>query len=173
MDLKIIDNFLDVSEFSTLINNTIGRSDGHQTEFRVVSNVENFGVREEDYWSWYLVNMIYYEDIPQNEIYPNICNLFIPRFQHIANFKTMIRIKMNAFPYTNVVKEHERHFDFSYEHIGAVFSLNTCDGYTKFSDGTKVESVANRIVFFDASKYHQSTTTSNAKLRYNMNFNFL
>ena len=173
MDLKIIDNFLDVSEFSTLINITIGRSDGHQTEFRVVSNVENFGVREEDYWSWYLVNMIYYEDIPQNEIYPNICNLFIPRFQHIANFKTMIRIKMNAFPYTNVVKEHERHVDFSYEHIGAVFSLNTCDGYTKFSDGTKVESVANRIVFFDASKYHQSTTTSNAKLRYNMNFNFL
>ena len=111
--------------------------------------------------------------MPQNEIYPNICNLFIPRFQHIANFKTMIRIKMNAFPYTNVVKEHERHVDFSYEHIGAVFSLNTCDGYTKFSDGTKVESIANRIVFFDASKYHQSTTTSNAKLRYNMNFNFL
>ena len=173
MDLKIIDNFLDVSEFSTLINNTIGRSDGHQTEFRVVSNVENFGVREEDYWSWYLVNMIYYEDIPQNEIYPNICNLFIPRFQHIANFKTMIRIKMNAFPYTNVVKEHKKHIDFNYENIGAVFSLNTCDGYTKFSDGTKVESVANRIVFFDASKYHQSTTTSNAKLRYNMNFNFL
>ena len=173
MDLKIIDNFLDVSEFSTLINNTIGRSDGHQTEFRVVSNVENFGVREEDYWSWYLVNMIYYEDIPQNEIYPNICNLFIPRFQHIANFKTMIRIKMKAFPYTNVVKEHERHVDFSYEHIGAVFSLNTCDGYTKFSDGTKVESLANRIVFFYASKKHQSTTTSNAKLRYNINFNFL
>ena len=173
MDLKIIDNFLDVSEFSTLINNTIGRSDGHQTEFRVVSNVENFGVREEDYWSWYLVNMIYYEDIPQNEIYPNICNLFIPRFQHIANFKTMIRIKMNAYPHTDVVKEHKKHIDYSYEHIGAVFSLNTCDGYTKFSDGTKVESVANRIVFFDASKYHQSTTTSNAKLRYNMNFNFL
>ena len=173
MDLKIIDNFLDVSEFSTLINNTIGRSDGHQTEFRVVSNVENFGVREEDYWSWYLVNMIYYEDIPQNEIYPNICNLFIPRFQHIANFKTMIRIKMNAFPYTNVVKEHKGHIDFEYEHVGAVFSLNTCDGYTKFSDGTKSESIANRIVFFDASKEHSSTTTSNAKLRYNINFNFL
>ena len=46
MDLKIIDNFLDVSEFSTLINNTIGRSDGHQTEFRVISNVEDSGVRK-------------------------------------------------------------------------------------------------------------------------------
>ena len=173
MDLKIIDNFLTDNDFNLLVSNTVGRNDGHQVQFRVVSNVENFGVREEDYWSWYLVNMIYYEDIPQNEIYPNICNLFIPRFQHIANFKTMIRIKMNAYPHTDVVKEHEKHIDFDYEHTGAVFSLNTCDGYTKFSDGTKVESVANRIVFFDASKYHQSTTTSNAKLRYNMNYNFL
>ena len=173
MDLKIIDNFLDVSEFSTLINNTIGRSDGHQTEFRVVSNVENFGVREEDYWSWYLVNMIYYDDIPQNQIYSNICNIFTPRFLQVANFKTMIRIKMNAYPHTDLVKEHEKHIDFDYEHTGAIFSLNTCDGYTKLSDGTKVESVANRIVFFDASKKHQSTTTSNAKLRYNINFNFL
>ena len=173
MDLKVIDNFLDENEFNILISNTVGRKDGNQSEFRIVTDVGNFGVHSEDYWSWYMVHMIYCHDMPQNEIYPNICNLFIPRFQHIANFKTMIRIKMNAFPYTNVVKEHERHVDFSYEHIGAVFSLNTCDGYTKFSDGTKVESVANRIVFFDASKYHQSTTTSNAKLRYNMNFNFL
>ena len=173
MDLKVIDNFLPENDFNTLINTTINRRDGFQTEFRVISNVENPGVHDENYWSWYLVNMIYYEDIPQNEIYPNICNLFIPRFQHIANFKTMIRIKMNAYPHTDVVKEHEKHIDFDYEHTGAIFSLNTCDGYTKFSDGTKVESLANRIVFFDASKKHQSTTTSNAKLRYNINFNFL
>ena len=173
MDLKVIDNFLNENDFNMLINNTIGRNDGKQSEFRIVTDVGNFGVHSEDYWSWYMVHMIYCHDMPQNEIYPNICNLFIPRFLQLANFKTMIRIKINAYPHTNVVKEHEKHIDFSYEHIGAVFSLNTCDGYTKFSDGNKVESVANRIVFFDASKYHQSTTTSNAKLRYNMNFNFL
>ena len=173
MDLKIIDNFLDVSEFSTLINNTIGRSDGHQTEFRVVSNVENFGSYSEDYWSWYMIHMIYANDIPQSQICDDICKMFIPRFLQVANFRTMIRIKINAYPYTNIVKEHDEHIDFEFSNIGAVFSLNTCDGYTKFSDGTKVESLANRIVFFDASKKHQSTTTSNAKLRYNINFNFL
>ena len=117
--------------------------------------------------------MVYAKDVPQSEIYTNLRDMFVPRFTEEFNFKTMIRIKINAYPYTNVVKEHKEHIDFNYEHIGAVFSLNTCDGYTKFSDGTKVESVANRIVFFDASKYHQSTTTSNAKLGYNMNFNFL
>ena len=172
MDLKIIDNFLTDNDFNLLVSNTVGRNDGHQVQFRVVSNVENFGAIEEN-WSWYMINMLYSTDTPQNEICGKIYEMFVPKFKKLANFKTMIRIKMNAYPYTNVVKEHKEHIDFNYEHIGAVFSLNTCDGYTKFSDGTKVESIANRIVFFDASKYHQSTTTSNAKLRYNMNFNFL
>ena len=172
MDLKIIDNFLTDNDFNLLVSNTIGRNDGHQVQFRVVSNVENFGAIEEN-WSWYMINMIYSMDAPQNEICGKIYEMFVPKFKELANFKTMIRIKINAYPYTNVVKEHKEHIDFNYEHIGAVFSLNTCDGYTKFYDGTKVESVANRIVFFDASKYHQSTTTSNAKLRYNINFNFL
>ena len=172
MDLKIIDNFLTDNDFNLLVSNTVGRNDGHQVQFRVVSNVENFGAIEEN-WSWYMINMLYLKDTPQNEICGKIYEMFVPKFKELANFKTMIRIKINAYPYTNVVKEHKKHIDFNYEHIGAVFSLNTCDGYTKFSDGTKVESVANRIVFFDASKYHQSTTTSNAKLRYNINFNFL
>ena len=172
MDLKIIDNFLTDNDFNLLVSNTVGRNDGHQVQFRVVSNVENFGAIEEN-WSWYMINMLYSTDTPQNEICGKIYEMFVPKFKKLANFKTMIRIKINAYPYTNVVKEHKEHIDFNYEHIGAVFSLNTCDGYTKFSDGTKVESVANRIVFFDASKKHQSTTTSNAKLRYNINFNFL
>ena len=172
MDLKIIDNFLTDNDFNLLVSNTIGRNDGHQVQFRVVSNVENFGAIEEN-WSWYMINMIYSMDAPQNEICGKIYEMFVPKFKELANFKTMIRIKINAYPYTNVVKEHKKHIDFDFFNIGAVFSLNTCDGYTKFADGTKVESIANRIVFFDASKKHQSTTTSNAKLRYNINFNFL
>ena len=172
MDLKVIDNFLHENDFEMLVNNTINRNDGRQIQFRVVSNVENFGAIEEN-WSWYMINMLYLKDTPQNEICGKIYEMFVPKFKELANFKTMIRIKINAYPYTNIVKEHKKHIDFDFFNIGAVFSLNTCDGYTKFADETKVESVANRIVFFDASKKHQSTTTSNAKLRYNINFNFL
>ena len=39
-------------------------------------------------------------------------------------------------------------------------------------NGTKIDSVANRMVFFDGSQLHNSSTTSNAKERYNINFNF-
>ena len=192
MDIKVIDNFLSQSEFEIICKNTIERED---LQFTFVSNVENVGSGSDDYWSWYLIHMVYsktaspksflmdvagFQEVessplaePQSEIYTNICDKFVPRFKQVANFRNLIRIKINAYPYTNIVKEHKDHIDSDFKHTGAVFSLNTCDGFTKFSDGTKFESVANRIVFFDASKYHQSTTTSNAKLRYNINFNFL
>ena len=187
MDIKVIDNFLSQSEFEILCKNTIERED---LQLTFVSNINNLSTNSEDYWSWYLIHMVYsktaspksflmdavefpevesftFDDVPlpdepESEIYTNICDMFIPRFKQVANFRSMIRIKINAYPYTNIVKEHDEHIDFEFSNIGAVFSLNTCDGYTKFSDGTKVESLANRIVFFDASKKHQSTTTSNA-----------
>ena len=44
MDLKVIDNFLNENDFNMLINNTIGRNDGKQSEFRIVTDVGNFGV---------------------------------------------------------------------------------------------------------------------------------
>ena len=192
MDIKVIDNFLSQSEFEIICKNTIERED---LQFTFLSNVENVGSGSDDYWSWYLIHMVYsktaspksflmdvagFQEVessplaePQSEIYTNICDKFVPRFKQVANFRNLIRIKINAYPYTNIVKEHKDHIDSDFKHTGAVFSLNTCDGFTKFSDGTKVESVANRIVFFDASKFHHSSTTSNAKLRYNINFNFL
>ena len=192
MDIKVIDNFLSQSEFEILCKNTIERED---LQLTFVSNINNLSTYSEDYWSWYLIHMVYsktaspksflmdvagFQEVessplaePQSEIYTNICDKFVPRFKQVANFRNLIRIKINAYPYTNIVKEHKDHIDSDFKHTGAVFSLNTCDGFTKFYDGTKVESIANRIVFFDASKFHHSTTTSNAKLRYNIYFNFL
>ena len=81
-------------------------------------------------------------------------------------------MKINAYPYTEEVHEHNNHIDYSFKHTGAIFSLNTCDGYTKLKNGRKIESVANRLLLFDSSKEHCSTTTSSTELRYNINFNF-
>jgi len=169
MELKIIDNFLPEKEFQTLVNAITGISPS--INFRIVTAVEDAS-GSEDYWSWYMIHMVYAMDMPQSKIYSDIRKMFVPKFYEVANFKTMSRIKINAYPYTNIVKEHKEHTDTKFSHTGAVFSINTCDGYTKIKGETKVQSIANRIVFFDGSEPHQSTTTSNAKLRYNINFNF-
>ena len=153
MDIKVIDNFLSQSEFEIICKNTIERED---LQFTFVSDVENVGSGSDDYWSWYLIHMVYsktaspksflmdvagFQEVessplaePQSEIYTNICDKFVPRFKQVANFRNLIRIKINAYPYTNIVKEHKDHIDSDFKHTGAVFSLNTCDGFTKFSD---------------------------------------
>ena len=68
--------------------------------------------------------------------------------------------------------EHGQHRDYPIPHKGAIIYLNTCDGFTRLEDGTKVESVQNRILLFDASTLHNSTNTTNAKGRFNININY-
>ena len=169
--MLIIDDFLSKDVFNT-VQNTIF---SNKFQFNVIKNVDSQpGVEQQkDNWSWYLIHMVYWNDIPYSELFQPLYNEFIPKLKSIDRFKSLIRIKINAFPSTETVHEHNKHIDYSYQHTGAVFSLNTCDGYTKLEDGTKVDSVANRLLIFDASKPHQSTTTSTDKLRYNINFNFL
>ena len=127
----------------------------------------------EEYWNWYATHTFYRNDYATSQQCHRIYDIFIPRFIEMNIYHSLLRIKGNFYPHTETLKEHAGHRDYLYSNTGALYSLNTCDGYTKFSDGTKSESIANRIVFFDASKEHSSTTTSNAKLRYNINFNFL
>ena len=149
MDIKVIDNFLSQSEFEIVLKNTIERED---LQLTFVSNINNLSTNSEDYWSWYLIHMVYsktaspksflmdavefpevesftFDDVPlpdepESEIYTNICDMFIPRFKQVANFRSMIRIKINAYPYTNIVKEHKDHFDSYFHHTGAVFSFS-------------------------------------------------
>lgn len=90
------------------------------------------------------------------------------------NIKSMIRAKANLYPYSGkTLYEHEMHMDYEFPHYAALLSLNTCDGYTKLEDGTKIESVANRMVIFDASQKHCSTTTTSDFARINININYL
>ena len=86
--------------------------------------------------------------------------------------KTLIRVKINSYTKEDKLIEHDLHTDYDYSNNGAIFSINTCDGYTKLEDGTKIESVANRMLFFDASKPHCSTNTTNQARRVNINFNY-
>jgi len=49
--------------------------------------------------------------------------------------------------------------------------LNTNDGYTIIGD-EKVESIENRLLRFDATKMHHSTTCTDQQYRANINFNY-
>ena len=96
--------------------------------------------------------------------------------EHLGmGFRNITRIKANLYPRTEEVQVHPFHSDTNEIEAlqGALLCLNTCDGYTGFEDGTEVDSVENRVVFFDSTKPHHSTSCSNAAYRLNINVNFL
>lgn len=91
----------------------------------------------------------------------------------IINAKSLIRVKANFYPRTEKVIEHQFHTDYSFTHKAMIFSINTNNGYTKFKDGTKTDSVENRCVEFDGSKEHKSTTCTDKFGRINLGINYL
>ena len=123
------------------------------------------------HWYWYGIHVLYKEYEPASEAF-EIVKPLIEKIVQLGYGFGFIRAKVNFYPYTETVYEHGPHIDYDFPNYGAVFSLNTCDGFTRMPDGSKVESVENRIVFFDSSKPHNSSTTSNASGRFNINLNF-
>lgn len=88
------------------------------------------------------------------------------------NSKSLIRVKSNLYPSTSKRYHHPNHFDLSFPHKGAIFYVNTNDGFTVLEDGTEIKSIENRVLLFDPSTKHHSTTCTDKKVRITINFNY-
>tara|TARA_Y100001951_G_scaffold99196_1_gene100901 strand:+ start:37 stop:612 length:576 start_codon:yes stop_codon:yes gene_type:complete len=165
----VIDNFLPQKEFEEL-QTTLMKPNPESNENIEWIYASTIGYENEPKnWKYfYMVSKIYDQGII---ISPYIFKKIIPVLEHL-NVKAIVRIKANLYPNSEKVHEHEKHTDYDFSHKTALFSLNTCNGYTKLKDGTKIDSVANRVLLFDASKLHLSTTTSDTTARFNINFNY-
>ena len=94
---------------------------------------------------------------------------FINRLRPAA----ILRIKANLQPKNIEVYEDPLHVDLNkVSCTTSIFYVNTCNGYTYFEDGSKVESVANRLVTFPSQTKHAGTTCSDQVSRVVINFNY-
>ena len=88
----------------------------------------------------------------------------------------LIQIKINGIARTDEIVEHTLHRDAGRitnpEWTISVFYLNTNNGYTLFEDGTKVESVANRMATFPSNVLHTGTSCTDENMRVCVNFNY-
>jgi hypothetical protein len=159
---KVIDNFLTEEKFLK-VKNSILNSEFSWNLTPWVSNLqENLKITSSYYFTHLFYSGLY---VDQN------CHIFIDILNQLE-IKSLIRIKANLYPSTDNIEYQSEHIDYDYPHKGAIFYLNTNDGFTTLEDGTKVESIQNRLLLFDPSKPHNSTTCTNDKCRVNVNFNF-
>tara|TARA_B100001079_G_C16375811_1_gene499635 strand:+ start:583 stop:1089 length:507 start_codon:yes stop_codon:yes gene_type:complete len=162
-----LDNFLSEEEFKRLID----IYPKLPLNFNGYVADSNDPLNEE--WNWYATHTLYKDGKKCSEYSQEVYDIFFPHFEEIGIDGNLSRMKLNCYPRTEVMREHKSHIDYDKSHQAAIFSLNTCDGFTRLPDGSKGDSISNRIIFFNASQYHNSSTTTNSYARYNINFNFL
>ena len=87
--------------------------------------------------------------------------------------KTLFRVKANLLTKTDQIVEHGYHIDFiGKDCTTAILYVNTNNGYTKFENGTKIESERNKLVKFNSNMKHTGSSCTNKNYRIVVNFNY-
>ena len=161
MKLKVIDNYLNDIDFGLLKSLVF---DWEKFPWFYTQNITYDDEKTLSNFC-YQTHVLYVDDHPNSQFYDKIIRYF-------DFYECLYRVKINMYPYQGELIEHPMHADFEFKHKAALLSLNDCDGYTKFEDGSIVESVANRLILFNPTKQHCSTNTTNTDRRVNINFNY-
>ena len=159
--IEIIDNFLDPYYFKSLKRGIMDQNFPWYTD---ASNSIS-GVFAND--GTYFTHMFYF-----NQPLSDFSTLLTPLIQKIPyDPRKLNRIKGNLYPQSQRRIYHGWHTDYDVPHQGCIFYINTNNGYTIFKN-KKVKSIENRLLLFDPSIPHRSTTCTDAPFRININFNY-
>lgn len=163
--MKILDNFLSDDKFTSIQNIFLGQ------------NIPWFFYPFVDFYNdssrFQFVHMLYENN---HGISSGYAKDIIDTFKDKLDAYVFLRIKSNLSPNSQSILVNNFHTDFEGDiceksHT-AIYYVNTNNGYTLFEDGTKVESVGNRIVIFPSHMRHCGTTCTDAKSRVLINFNY-
>lgn len=165
MSYKVIDDYLPKQEFENIKNIIVNDDLNFPWYYNKFLNNRDYGEINDHF---YFVHVVYNKYLKNSDYFDDLLPLITK-----INPKALIRIKANAYPKNgNDIIKHGSHTDYDFSHKGAIFYLNTNNGKTILEDDTKIDSIENRILFFDASKPHSSTNCTDAKMRFNINVNY-
>ena len=172
MDVKTIQDFLPKQSFDRLSQIIFAPT----FPWYLTTSVASPYLKSKENSKLFYMSHLVYEKEKYVKVNPNdqtIIDLLLEKLAPEEGNLQLIRMKINFYPNTTELHEHDYHRDFEYSHMGAILSLNTCDGYTKIREtDTKYYSWANTLLSFDPSEDHCSTTTTNAVGRFNININY-
>lgn len=160
--MKVQDNFLDKESFNNI--QSLMMEDNFDWYYNSVITDEKFNRKE-----FQFTHIFYLDGSPRTSY-----SVVEPIVKKINPF-CLVRVKANLLTMTPKIKEYDFHTDYKdKKHLTtAIFYVNTCNGYTLFKDGTKIESVANRLVSFDSGLEHTGASCSDENIRVVINFNYI
>ena len=167
-DIKIENNFLSQKEFDEIQELLITEPKGFPWFYNNIIDTR------EDVDKFQFVHVFYMNYQSQSQ-FMTLVNPILELLQPISIFK----IKANLLTRTPEIVENKLHVDIGVlseeqqkQWTISIFYINTNNGYTKFEDGTKVNSVAIRMISFPANMKHKGTSCTDEKIRVVINFNY-
>ena len=148
-----------------------------------------------DTFPWYYNSVMVQPPLTENELSPGVFNhlvyngfeslnhnlhsLLAPALKQLR-VAILTRIKLNLVHKLSKPYFGTFHLDTPYlkENIASewkvsILYLNTNNGYTELKNGTRIESVENRLVSFPSNIAHRVVTQTDTKRRMVINFNYL
>lgn len=169
VNLEVFDEFLPREEFFYISNIFLGQ----EINWFWNPYVTHRDKLNDDPKEFQFTHIIF--DANKGQVSP-ISQDVIDIFLNKLNAYVLLRIKANLNPNVTNVEPREYHTDFvgdvNKHSFTSIFYVNSNNGYTIFEDGTKVESVANRLITFPGYLTHTGTSCSDQKSRVVLNFNY-
>lgn len=106
-----------------------------------------------------------------NKQMSNYCNQIVSPILGRLKYNYLLRARANLYTKHHKNEEGEFHIDSNEPHTVALFYVNSCNGYTKFQDGTKIMSEENKMIIFNGNMFHSSVTQTDTKQRIIININ--
>jgi len=151
--MKVIDNFLDQDSFNHFKNIITGQ-----------------------YFPWYFNNQKVLDDNHLDNYQfvntfkdGNTAMPLLDVFKEKLNVSNFLRAKLNCTTKTNKIFEFKSHRDLDVNCLVSIFYINSNNGYTKFENGQKIESIENRLITFDNNLKHNGTSSTNSQTRIVLN----
>ena len=166
MAFQVIDNYLEKEEFIKIKDMFFSKDFPWYFNEKIVDYSGN-KTKKIDIFNFQFTHIFY----NKHNINSNLFNSILPIIYKIKP-KALIRIKSNLNVASKKLIKCEEHKDQDFPCKGAIFYINTNNGYTFFKD-KKVESKENRIVFFNANALHGGTYCTNKARRMLIYFNYL
>ena len=176
MKPEIIDNFLDLEEFYKIQSVMINPDDNVSIPWFFKYGYYSTGTGKLDNdLDKFCFTHTFYTDNAVKSSYIDKLNPILDILNPIA----IVRIIANLLGHVPNIIENPFHSDLEElseekqkQWLTSIFYVNTNNGYTKFEDGTKVESVGNRLLTFPANMKHMGTSCTDQQFRIVINFNY-
>ena len=164
----IVDDFLPKDDFKTIQDILLGSEFGWFYNSRI-----DF---PDDKNKFQFTHTLYRFNQPQSSYYNEWYEILVKPITMGSTGSALDKIKVNLLTRTPEIVENKFHTDIrppKMPFTTSIFYVNTNNGYTKFKNGTIVESVENRLVTFPVNNQHKGSTCTDENIRVVINFNYM